>query len=110
MLFGALELCTQAQMKVVISDLAFDAGADFAIAWHRSAVVSARLVVATQIAIVVGAHVLMMAIEGAFVVVELRFILIAWILVTLRVGVVGMRTVQVTGLDASLLVVLRTLP
>jgi hypothetical protein len=71
MLFGALELRTQAQMKVVVGNLAVDAGAGFAIAWHGSAVVSARLVVATQIAIVVGAHVLMMAIEGAFVVAEL---------------------------------------
>jgi hypothetical protein len=68
---GALELRTQAQMKVVVSDLAFDAGADFAVAWHGSAVVSARLVVATQIAVVLGTHVLMVAIEGAFVVTEL---------------------------------------
>ena len=55
-------------MKVVVSDLAFNAGADFAIAWHGSAVVSVRLVAATQIAVVVGAHVLMVAIEGVFVV------------------------------------------
>ncbi len=97
-------------MKVVVSNLAFDAGADFAIAWHGSAVVSARLVVATQIAVVMGAHVLMVAIEGAFVVAELQFSLIVRVLATLRVGVVGTRTMQVTGLDAFLLVVLRTLP
>ncbi len=96
-------------MKVVISDLAFDAGADFAVAWHGSAVVSAQLVIATQIAVIVGAHVLMVAIEGAFVVAWLRFGLIARVLATLRVGVVGTRTVQVAGLDTSLLVVLRTL-
>ena len=41
-------------MIVVVSDLAFDAGADFAVTWHRSAVVSAQLVVATQVAVVVG--------------------------------------------------------
>ncbi len=97
-------------MKVVVSDLAFDAGADFAVAWHGSAVVSAGLVVATQISVVVGAHVLMVAIEGAFVVARLQFSLFAWVLATLWVRVVGTRTVQVTGLDTSLLVLLRTLP
>ncbi len=58
-------------MIVVVSNLAFfDSGADFAAAWHGSAVVSARLVVATQVTVVVGAHVLMMAIKGAFVVAQ----------------------------------------
>ena len=50
-------------------DLASDAGAGFAVAWHGNAVVYALLVVATQVAIVVGAAVLMMAVVGAFVVV-----------------------------------------
>ena len=57
-------------MIVVVSNLAFNAGADFTIAQHRSAVVSALLFVATQIAVVVGTHVLMVAIEGAFVVAQ----------------------------------------
>ena len=101
-------------MIVVVSNLAFNAGADFALAWHGSAVVSARLVVATQVAVVVGAAVLMVAIEGAFVIVAVcarfRFSLITWNLATFFVGMVGLRTMQRTGLDESLLVLLRTLP
>ncbi len=85
-------------MIVVISNLAFNAGADFAVAWHGSSVVSAQLVVAAQVAVVVGAHVLMVAIEGTFVVGRFRFSLFARILATLHVGMVGTRTVQRTGL------------
>ena len=96
--FHGLGLLTQAQVIVVVSNLAFDAGAGFAVAWHGSAVLSARLVVATEVAVVVGAHVLMMTIEGAFVVARLRFSLIAQVLATLCVGVVGTRAVQMTGL------------
>ena len=59
-------------MIVVVSDLAFEAKTDFTVTWHGSAVVSARLVLATQVAVVMGAAVLMAAIEGAFVVVVVR--------------------------------------
>ena len=101
-------------MIVVVSDLEFNAGADFAVALHGSAVVSARLVIATQVAVVVGAAVLMVAIEGSFVVVVVRvrfqFSLITRILATFLVGMVSLWTVQRTGYDESLLVLLRTLP
>ncbi len=101
-------------MIVVVSNLAFDAGADFAVAWHGSAAVSPQLVVANQVAVVVGVAVLMVAIEGAFVAVvvraQFRFSLITRILATFLVGMVGSRTMQRTGLDESILVLLRTLP
>ena len=95
-------------MIVVVSDLAFNAGADFAVAWHGSAVVSTQLIIATH------AAVLMVAIESVFVVVvvpaRFRFSLVTRILVTFLVGMVGSRTVQRTVLGDSLLVLLRTLP
>ena len=97
-------------MIVVVSDLVFNAGADFAVARHGSAVVSMRLAVTIQVAIVVGVHVFMVAIEGMFVVGQFQFSLIARVLATLRVGMVSTRTVQRTGLDEPFLVLLRTLP
>ena len=70
-------------MIVVVGNLALNADTDFAVAWHGRAVVSARLIVATQVAVVVSAAVLMVTIVGAFVVVvvhaRFQFSLIMWI-------------------------------
>ena len=100
-------------MIVPVGDLASDAGSGFAVAWHGSAVVSARLAIATQIAVVLGAAVLMMAVIGTFVVVvvcaRFQFSLIAWILVTFLVGMVGLLTRHTAGLE-PLVMLLGTLP
>ena len=102
-------------MIVLVGNLASAAGASFAVARHGSAVVSGQLVVTTQaqVAVDVGTAVLMMAAIGAFVVVVLctqfQFGLIAWILATFLVGMVGLLTVHREGLE-PLIVLLGTLP
>ena len=100
-------------MIVLVGNLASDTGTGFAVAWHKSAAVSAQLVAATQVAVVVGVAVLMVAIVGAFVAVVVckwfQFGLITRILATFLIGMVGLLTVQAAGLE-SLVVLLGTLP
>ena len=78
--------------KVLVGNLASNAGAGFAVARHGSAVASVRLVVATQVAVVVGTAVLMIAGVGVFVVIvvpgRFQFSLIVQILATFLVGMV----------------------
>ena len=70
--FAFWALTIQTKVIFLIGSLAPNAGTGFAIARHGSAVVFARLVVTTQIAVFVGTVILMVAILGAFVVVVAR--------------------------------------